>query len=263
MSLPPLVTADGTKGSTWPKAINPWAGGGLCLVLIRKDGVTKQIPPRNVNIRCPEAEQLASAVETERIQRDKVKITSTRKASWSDEGKRNDEQERKKPGNAERRGEQKCRDGEDSLEHLAQFPWGPVIPRTPHVTIIFASLRSQSLYLSKWLSLLSSRTPIRTHHSLNINCLMLLLIWFPLPVVSSTKTQIPSIEILPILINDAPLTVTTGNNSSLPPLCFHKMILIRHVNLKYIYNLYFLKIVTSFRAQTKYKHFWPAWCLTQ
>lgn len=68
---------------------------------------------------------------------------------------------------------------------------------------------------------------------------MLLLIWFPLPVVSSTKTQIPSIEILPILINDAPLTVTTGNNSSLLPLCFHKMILIRHVNLKYIYNIFF------------------------
>ena len=95
MSLPPLVTADGTKGSTWPKAINPWAGGGLCLVLIRKDGVIKQIPPRTVNTRCPEAEQLASAVEAERIQRDKVKITSTQKASWSDEGKRNDEQEEK------------------------------------------------------------------------------------------------------------------------------------------------------------------------
>lgn len=45
---------------------------------------------------------------------------------------------------------------------------------------------------------------------------MLLLIWFSLTEASSTQNQIPSVEILPILLNDVLLTVPTRSNSSLP-----------------------------------------------
>lgn len=62
---------------------------------MRKDRMTKQIPPRNVIIRCPEAKQLVSGVETDRIQRDKFKMHEPKKQAKVKEGKRNDEQEEK------------------------------------------------------------------------------------------------------------------------------------------------------------------------
>lgn len=102
MVLPPLVIAHQTK--RWhPTQSNQFIGwhSGLCLVLMRKDRMTKQIPPGNVLIWCPEAKQLASAVEPDRIQRDKVKMHEPKKQAKRRRGKEMMSR-KKKPGNTER-----------------------------------------------------------------------------------------------------------------------------------------------------------------
>lgn len=45
-----------------------------------KDGSTKPLPPVNVNIKCPEVEQLASGIEAQRTYSNKVIVSFTEKA---------------------------------------------------------------------------------------------------------------------------------------------------------------------------------------
>lgn len=74
-----------------------------------------------------------------------------------------------------------------------------------------------------------------------LNCRLLLPTRLPPPLASSTKLQMPSIKILPILLT----MLSSWYQREVTPLPLLYAVLIRYTNLKHTYHLHVLQIVTS------------------
>lgn len=79
---------------------------------------------------------------------------------------------------------------------------------------------------------------------------MLLPIWFLCQWLSSTKNQTLSTQILHVQLNDGFLIIPSYHCTN-PPILSSNLLLIKYVNLKHTHHLYFLQIITSYRAQMK------------